>query len=139
MNVAIVYAGNSREDKKLLEISKSLSKGLGAQGHVVSIFNAWTDTDARLTYFDFVVVGSCSTGFFSAKINDQLKKFLRECPGASGKRSFAFVTSSLRGNKTLLNLMKIMEAEGMMLSVSQVIKNANEAEAIGKHLIVERK
>ncbi len=139
MNIAIVYAGNSKDNQKLKDISKGLSKGLEAQGHVVSIFNAWTDTDARLTYFDFVAVGSCSAGFMSAKINDQLRKFLRECPGASGKRCFAFATPSLRSNKTLLNLMKIMESEGMMLSVSQVVKNANEAEAVGKHLIVERK
>ena len=86
MNVAIVYAGNSREDKKLLEISRSLSKGLGAQGHVVSIFNAWTDTDARLTYFDFVLVGSCSAGFFSANTGIS-------CP--STRMELSFATTSL--------------------------------------------
>ena len=51
----------------------------------------------------------------------------------------AFVTGSgLRKNKTLLNLMKAMEGEGMILKLSEVIKNPDEAQAIGKRLNVER-
>ena len=138
MNVAIVYIGRDRQNQKLEDIAKALAQGLSTQGHVCTIINGWTDMDKRLTYFDFVIVGTESDGFISAKVPSQVRQFLRLVPGAAGKRSLGFIVKSLRSGKTLSNLMKAMEAEGMMLTCSEIIKNARDAETVGKHISIDR-
>ena len=50
----------------------------------------------------------------------------------------AFISGGLRKGRTLQNLMKIMESEGMILKLSEVISKPDEATAIGKRLNVER-
>lgn len=138
MNIAIIYGGKSSSSSKLEKISKSLARGLEEQGHMVKIFNAYVDTDQRLSYFDFIIVGSEPIGTFSAKIPDQIRKYLREVPGAGGKRCLSFVSGGLRSNGALQNLMKIMESEGMFLTLSEVITKEGDAYLRGKHLKLER-
>ena len=137
MQVCIVYAAKSRESgDKLKTICQSLAKGLEMQGHQADVVNAHDDT--RLTLYDYVVIGSESVSFFSASVPEILTKFLAEAGTVSGKRCMAFITPCLRKGKTLQNLMKTMEREGMMLKISEVIKKPEEALAIGKRLNVER-
>lgn len=138
MNIAIVYGGKTSSSAKLEKICKSLARGLEEQSHMVRILNAYVDTDQRLSYYDFIIVGSEPKGFVSAKIPEQIRKYLREIPGASGKRSFCFVSGGLRAGGALQNLMKIMEGEGMFLTTSEVIGKENEAYLRGKHLKLER-
>lgn len=138
MQVCIINCGKSRESSKLHEISTGLSRGLESQGHNVTILNAYTDTDKRLSYYDFIIVGTESVGLFSAKTPEVLAKFLREVPGAAGKRSFAFNTKSPRCARQLVMTMKDMEREGMIVSGSLTLKNAQEGEAVGKRLQIDR-
>ena len=139
MNIAILYGGPSSASQKLENISKSLAKGLEEQGHIVRLLNAYVDTDQRLTYYDFIIVGSEPQGFLSAKIPSQVSKFLREVTGAAGKRSLCFISGGLRANGALQNLMKIMEGEGMFLTLSEIISKDSDAYLRGKHLKLERK
>lgn len=138
MNIAIIYGGRSSSCPKLEKLSKALAKGLEEQSHMVKVLNAYVDTDQRLSYFDFIIVGSEPMGLLSAKVPEQIRNFLRVVSGAGGKRCLSFISGGLRANGTLQNLMKIMETEGMFLTVSEVIGKEGEAYALGKHLKLER-
>ena len=138
MNVCIINCGKDRNTSKLVEVSKGLSKGLESQGHMVTILDAYTDNDKRLSYYDYIIVGTESVGLLSAKTPEVLAKFLREVPGAAGKRSFVFNLKSLRSAKQLCIAMKDMEREGMFVTNSGTLKNSSEAEAVGKRLQINR-
>ena len=138
MNVCIINCGKDREQRKLSEVSKGLSRGLEMQGHNVTVLNAYTDNDKRLSYYDYIIVGTESIGLFSAKTPEILSKFLREVPGAAGKRSFAFNLKGMRSAKQLCYAMRDMEREGMFVNNSGTFKNASEAEAVGKRLQINR-
>ncbi len=137
MQVCIVYAGKDRNGGKLKEIAGAFAKGMEAQGHQADVLNAY-DADSRLTRYDYVVIGSEPVSFFSAKVPEIVKKFLCQAGLVSGKRCMAFISGGLRKGRTLQNLMKIMESEGMILKLSEVISKPDEATAIGKRLNVER-
>ena len=137
MQVCILYAGRNREDSKLKTISDSLAHGIASQGHQVDVVNIY-DGETRLTPYDYVVIGSEPVSFFSAAVPANIQKFLAQAGTVSGKRCFAFITGGLRKNRTLLNLMKVMEGEGMILKLSEVITKPDMATAIGKRLNVER-
>ena len=138
MNVCIINCGKDRNMSRLEEVSKGLSRGLESQGHMVTILNAYTDNDKRLSYYDFIIVGTESVGLLSAKTPEVLAKFLREVPGAAGKRSFVFNLKSPRCARQLCFAMKDMEREGMFVTNSGTLKNASEAEAVGKRLQINR-
>ena len=138
MQVCILYAGKTRESDKLKAISEALAKGIAGNGHIADVVNMRSE-DKRLTIYDYVIIGTEPVSFFSASIPEDIRKYLAEAGTVSGKRCMAFVSGSgLRKGKTLLNLMKAMEGEAMILKLSEVIKNPGEAQAIGKRLNVER-
>ena len=137
MQVCVVYAGKDREGTALRTIAQALAQGLNAQGHQTDVVNAYTD-DTRLTRYDYVIIGSEPVSCFSASIPEILSKFLAQAGTVSGKRCLAFISGGLRKGKTLQNLMKTMEKEGMILKLSEVITKPGEAMAIGKRLNVER-
>ena len=138
MNIAIIYCPKSNTSSNLEKISKALAKGLEEQSHMVKVFNAYVDTDQRLTYSDYIIIGTEPLGLFSSKVPDQLRNFLRVVPGAAGKRCLGFVSSGLRQNAALQNLMKVMESEGMFLTLSEIITKENDAYTMAKHLKLER-
>jgi len=139
MQICIVYAGKDREDRNLKAISEALARGISSQGHNVDIFNMNVDTDKKLSFYDYVLVGTTATTFWGGRIPDSVRTFLSRAGQVSGKRSFAFVDNkSIRKMKTLSTLMKVMEGEGMYLKLSDVIKSTGYAEALGKRIHVER-
>lgn len=138
MNVCIINCGKDSGSTRLVEISKALSRGLEGQGHSVTVLNAYTDTDQRLSYYDYLIIGVESMGLLSAKVPEVLSNYLRVVPGAGGKRCLAFNTKSLRASKQLINAMKVLEREGLFLHNSTTFKNANEAEALAKRINIKR-
>ncbi|MDD7254929.1 hypothetical protein [Bullifex porci] len=139
MQACIVIGGKNKDDQGILAVAKALSKGLESQGHSVDIINAYIDNDKKLTFYDYVIVGSSATTAFGGSIPDVISTFLKRCGQVSGKRCLAFVTKGgLRSQKTLSSLMKIMEQEGMYLKYSEVFKNEASALALGKRLNIER-
>ncbi|WP_028973160.1 hypothetical protein [Spirochaeta cellobiosiphila] len=137
MKVAVVYFADKKR-KKLADLAKGLAKGLEKQGHLVDIIDVAKDVNSKLTIYSYIAIGTESTQLFKGKISDPLKNFLRGCGMLGGKKSFAFVDSTIIGSgKTLANLMKLMESEGMFLKYSEVIKDGNEAEALGTKLKVQ--
>ena len=139
MQACIVIGGKSREDGSLDEIAKALAKGLESQGHTVDILNIYTDSDRKLSFYDYVIVGTTATTSFGGSIPEAVEAFLKRAGQVSGKRCLAFVTKAgLRSQKTLLSLMKALEGEGMYLKYSEVFKKPGEALALGKRLNIER-
>lgn len=139
MQVCIVYAGKSRDDKGIADVAAALARGLEGQGHSCDVFNMYTDNDRKLSFYDYVIIGSTSKSAFGGNLPDVVSVFLKRAGQLSGKRCFAFVTSGgIRSQKTLSVLMKEMESEGMYLKYSDLIKNSGAALALGKRLNVER-
>ncbi len=139
MQVCVIYAGKTREDEHLKGIAASLAKGLESQGHNVDLINMYTDTDKKLAFYDYILLGSSSKTGIGGNLPDVVCAYLHRTAQLSGKRSFAFVSNGgIRKQKTLSVLMKAMEGEGMYLKSQDVIKNKDVALAIGKRLNVER-
>ena len=137
MRAAIVFfATNSRD--RILNITRSLARGIESQGHQVDIIDGVHDVNAKLTMYQYIAVGSETLSKFSSKIPDKVGYFLSSSGMVAGKRSFAFVTKNVIGaTKALARLMKNMEKEGMFLKYSSILNSPQEAEEIGKHLHIK--
>lgn len=139
MQVCIVYGGKTKESPNLKSISTAIASGLESQGNVtVTTLNMSTDTDKRLTIYDYLVIVSEPISFFSAKVPSYIPKFLENAGSISGKRAACVVSGGLRSAKALLNLMKMAEGQGIILKTSDIIKKEGEAKSFGAHLNVER-
>ena len=133
MWVAVVSAPSQRQPPP--DYVKALAKGIESAGHRVDVFNAWTDDGMRLPGYEYIVIVTEPLSFFSAKVSEALLKILGASSGIGGKKSAAFVKKSgLRTNKTLANVMNVMEKEGMLINWCDILFNAPHAEAMGKHI-----
>ena len=105
-------------------------------GHNIDVFDAWTDDGFRLPGYDYIVLCAESTSFWGGKIPLVLSKFLGSGSGLVGKKSAAFIkkTSPFFVNKTLSNLMKVMEKEGLVVNWSEIILNTSHAGVVGKRI-----
>ena len=134
MRVAVVYFSNKKH-RKLSALAGALAEGLRSQGHQVDIIDGDLDVNAKLTVYKYIAVGVESLNFFGGKIPSGTSLFLSDSGLIRGKRSYAFMLrSSLRLQKSLNNLMHVMEQEGMYLKKSDIISSTEEANIIGKNL-----
>jgi menaquinone-dependent protoporphyrinogen IX oxidase len=134
MRVAVVFfSGRNRE--KLRDIANGLARGIEKQGNQVDVFDGSRDSNVKLTIYQYIVVGMEPSGAFSGKVPDSVRAFLAGSGVVTGKKSYAFVSRSTFGTaKSLSNLMRSMEGEGMFLKNSDVLRSSVEAEEIGKRL-----
>ena len=136
MRVAVVYFRNGSE--KVRNIATSMARGIESQGHQVSLVDAETESDTRLSIYEYIVLGTSSDSFFSSKIPSRISEYLKNAGKVSGTKSYAFlVKSGLFASKSIHLLMKSMEAEGMFLKISDLIATPEEAELIGKKLQIK--
>ena len=140
MRICILYGGTSAGNEKLREFAEGMSKGISSSGeHIVDTFDMKLEQGKRISSYEYVVVISQAESLFSKKVPLIVSDFLKSAGSISGKRCSCFISSNcLRKNKVLHNLMYVMESEGMYLKLSDVLKNANMAYAVGKRLHVER-
>ena len=137
MRAAVVFFTTNSRDK-ILNIAKSLARGIESQGHQVDIIDGDHDVNAKLTMYQYIAVGSESLSNFSGKIPDKVGQFLASSGMVAGKRSYAFITKNVFGaTKALTRLMKNMEKEGMFLKYSSILNSPQEAEEIGKRLHIK--
>ncbi len=138
VRAAVVFYPNGSRDK-LLAVAKALAKGIESQGHQVDVIDGSRDLHTKLTAYQYIAVGSEPASFISSKIAPELGRFLAQAGMVGGKRSFGFMLKKgLAGNRALRNLMKVMEAEGMFLRFSEVLGSPEDAEEVGKRLLVEQ-
>jgi len=134
MRIAVINVPATR--KGIQDYVKTLAKGMESMGHKVDILDAWTEDGFRLPGYEYVAVCAEAISGWGGKTPDVLSKFLACGSGLVGKKSAAFLkkTSPLFVNKSLTNLMKVMEKEGMMINWCDIILNAPHAEALGKRI-----
>jgi hypothetical protein len=131
----IVIVSVPRQRGGIPDYVSSLAKGIESMGHRVDTVDAWTEDGMRLPGYEYIVVVAESISTFSGKLPDPLSKVLSAGSSLVGKRSAAFVKKSgLFPGRTLFNIMKAMEKEGMRINWSDVLLNPPHAEALGKHI-----
>ena len=136
MRVAVVFFSGQNRDG-MLRLAQALARGIEKQGNQVDTFEGSRDSNAKLTIYQYIVVGAEPQGALGGKIPDTVKTFLAGAGAVSGKRSYAFVSRSTFGSgKSLSVLMKCMEGEGMLIKTSDILRSPAEAEEIGKRLHV---
>jgi len=132
----VVYL-NPNDSKGFYDIAKGLARGIERQGHDVSLVDA--RTEALLTTFSYIAVGTVAVSAFSKTVPESLGVFLRSAGRLTGKRCYAFVgKGGLRRRRLLASLMRTMEKEGMYLKTSDILGTALEAETIGSRLRIEK-
>jgi flavodoxin len=135
MKVCVLYAPATKGNEKMKLIAKALAEGIGAQGHMVDVFDMSLESGKIVSYYDYLIIGTENTTFFGGKIPNTVATFLKSAGTISGKRCMAFITKGgIRSMKTLQTLMKAMEKEGMFLKKSEIIAKVDMARAVGKHV-----
>lgn len=133
MRIAVVSVPRQRG---VPEYAKSLAKGMESMGHRVDVIDAWTEDGMRLPGYEYIVVIAEAVSFWGGKMPEALPKILGSGSGLVGKKGSAFIkkTGPFFINKSLWNLMKSMEKEGMIVNWSEIILNPAHAEALGKRI-----
>jgi hypothetical protein len=129
---------NPKKVASLNKISEALQKGVEKQGYSVDIITTDELGVKRLTGYGYLLVGTTAQGILGGKVDPRLKNLLEQAGVLSGKRASAFlVKPGIRSNKTLRNLMAIMEAQGLYLKNSAVFSIPEDADYFGKRLHIE--
>ena len=138
VRTAVVYFPPHNGSDVLARIAGALANGLERAGHQVTVIRADKGSPQPLTSFGYVAIGAESRSFFSREPDGDIKAYLSNAGMVSGKRSFAFVRPrGLFALKTLGNLMRRMEAEGMFIRYSEILPNEASAAATAARLKVE--
>jgi hypothetical protein len=138
MRVAILlYPPRSADG--LRQMAKGLAEGFAANGHNADVFDLKQDESVRVGIYDYVCVGTAGLSPWSGKVDPALVRRLDSIGSLSGKRCFAFVAKqALFTEKLLVNLMKAMEAQGMFMRNSAILKIPADAVLTAKSLDLER-
>ena len=138
MRVCVLYCGRQAYDRILKELSGKLSDGIASNGHTVEVFDMNLEMGKIISFYDYVVVITTATSYFSKNIPENVMKFLKTAGSVSGKRCSCYISKNCgRKGKVLQTLMRAMESEGMYLKVSDILPNGNYAYAVGKRLHVD--
>ncbi len=134
MRTAVIFFSSDRRER-ILNITRALAKGIEAQGHQTDIIDGDHDINAKLTIYQYIVIGTEPASALGGRIPSKIEGFLMSSGMITGKKSYAFVTKNFFGSgKALSRLMKSMEKEGMFLKNSGILNSPQEAEEIGKRL-----
>lgn len=134
MKVAVVFFP-ARDRRRLVEIARGLVEGIEKQGHQVDLIDGDRDVNVKLTIYEYIALGTDAVSFWGGRINQKITVFLANSGIVTGKRCFAFISKGgIRKIKTLRELMKVMEHEGMYLKKSDILPSAAEAVEVGKRL-----
>lgn len=134
---AVVYFASDRKSP-LHGLAASLAEGLKSQNVQVELIDAQRSGEVKMTGYHYVAIGCEIVSWFRGKLPQAVSPFLAQAGIITGKKCFAFVPKTLLGaSKTLLNLMKAMEAEGMMIRYSEVLTDKEEARQVGAGLKVQ--
>jgi hypothetical protein len=138
VRIAVIHL-SERGSESLASIAKGLARGLGAQGHQISLIDAVLDGDARLSPYDFIAFG-CESVSFMGKISARVVKFLAASGNLTGKRALAYLRKpAFFSQRACLALAAAMESQGMVLLDYQAFSKAAEAEAYAASLRLERR
>ncbi|MBR4478054.1 MAG: hypothetical protein IKO96_05425, partial [Spirochaetales bacterium] len=102
------------------------------------VFDMNLEMGKIISFYDYVVVITTATSYFSKNIPENVMKFLKTAGSVSGKRCSCYISKNCgRKGRVLQTLMRAMESEGMYLKISDILPNGNYAYAVGKRLHVD--
>ncbi len=130
MQIAIVpLTADSRTTATVQAFERELAKE-----HNVTFFK-FGASNIRLGYFDFIVFGAAPASFLSKKLPSSVKSYLDSCGSLMGKRCYAFSMKWGWGaNGSNLLLMKELEAQGLVVALSDVINSSAAVPILVKRL-----
>lgn len=135
MKVCVLYASASKESQKIKSIANAFAEGISSQGHQVDVIDMTLDMGKKVSFYDYLILGTEATSFWGGKIPSSVSQFLRAAGTISGIRCMGFISKGgVRSMKTLQSLMKTMESEGLFLKKSDIVAKVDYARAVGKHL-----
>lgn len=138
MRIAVVFFGGGKRER-VADLARGIAEYFESNAHHVDLIDGDRDTNTKLTVFEYLVVGTSATSFFSGQIDPKIGEFLARAGTVLGKRSFAFVLKSPFGaQKALKRLMNAMEREGIFLRYSEVLRSREEAALVARRLKIER-
>lgn len=138
MRILVLY-NKDNKSSKLIEISKGLQDAFLKQGYDVDLVDAKGDySNKRFAFYDYICIGTDFLGTFSTKIDSNFARVLESFGSLGNQRCFAFIKKSIRGEKKLSALMKLMEKMGMFIKNSNIIANKSQALVVGENLNVHR-
>ncbi len=138
MRVAVAYFSD-RKDLRLKSISLSLAEGIRKQGHDVEVIDLRKDRDRTLSSFSYIALGGNPMSLWGGRVSPEIRKYLSQAGTVLGKRSCAYISTwGIRRGKTLLDLMKIMETEGMLIKNSEILSAREEAFNLGIRLHINQ-
>lgn len=137
MRVAVVYFQSGNNEVK--KTAEALARGIASENHMVDLINGETDTDKKLTGYEYIAFGTSPVSLFRGRIHERISGYLKNSGMLSGKRCYAFIRKKGFGSsRALKSLMNEMEKEGMMLKISDILFSTVEAEAAGKKLHIKK-
>lgn len=128
MRIAVVAISEKRSEK-LKRIATAAVREFGAMGHYAELFES---VDSNLSLYDFLVVCSEPRGFGKA-LGSKLGEQFSNSGNLVGRRSMALlVKSGFFPLKSLNILMSMMEKEGLVVTMGEVVANEGESVAAAR-------
>jgi hypothetical protein len=131
MIIALAYYADKNEN--FINLVKGIEKGIIEQGHQVTIINM-KEYGGTLTIYKYIILGCNCTSAFGGRIPEKLIYKIKNFGMLSGKYCSAFVDKKFGDSKTLTNLMKSLEKEGMIVCSSQILTSNDHAYSYAKNL-----
>jgi menaquinone-dependent protoporphyrinogen IX oxidase len=104
MRVAVVYFQSGYKEVK--KTAEALARGISESNHMVDLIDGETETDKKLTGYEYICIGAAPITSFSGRISDKIGEYLNSCGMVSGKKSYAFIRKKgFASSKALRNLM----------------------------------
>lgn len=128
MRVALVFF-SEKENLDLKNILTRSEEVLAEKGHHCRIFDGLRDDGTGLASFDYLIIGASTRGFLS-RLPARIAAFFSQ-QNLIGKKAFVFtLKNGLRNSKAVFDLMKITEAQGIVIKYSEVLGSVEEAEYV---------
>lgn len=134
MKIGIIYFPDKKG--KILEFSKEYERGLKERGFQVELIDG-SKGEKNLLQYQFVIIGCYTASAFGGKIDLPIINFLKKSTGLLGKHCSCFVDKRIGSFRTLSNLMKLLEKEGVIMFSSEEIKDKNVAYQIATRMSIE--
>ncbi len=125
MRAALIYGG---DDKKLELFTKKIFSAIERKGNELKVIKVGRGVTAgNLSPYEFIFVGCPVLSLFKGKLPSELIDFIKRCAGLERKKTIAFIIPWFMGNdKTLKNLMKLLESKGSFVVDFKQIKDLDK-------------
>ena len=138
MKAVLIYFGSLKYPKIKL-YAESLAKGIREQNIYFDIIEGDSNIGKKITMYQYVVFFADSIKPVSLMKESPMVEFLKSAGPLSGKKSSVFTIPKLFNNwKRLINMMELLESEGLIVKNSDLINSEEKAFEIGQTLHINQ-